>query len=41
MYRAQPYIQLEEVVKNFANQSINRGDDGEKPEAALGRSLCR
>ena len=29
LYRAQPYIQLEEAMKSSANQSLNRDDDGE------------
>jgi len=33
MYRAQPYIQLEEEMKSSANQSLNRGDDGERPKS--------
>jgi len=32
MYRAQPYIQLEEVMKYSANSSFNRGDYRAKPK---------
>lgn len=33
LYRAQPYIQLEEVMKNSANSSFNRDDDeAKKPQ---------
>jgi len=30
MSRAQPYIQLEEVMKSFVNHSLKRDNDGEK-----------
>jgi len=30
LYRAKPYIQLEEAMKSSANQSLNRSDDGER-----------
>jgi len=39
LYRAQPYIQLEEIVKSFANQSLNCGDDREKLKSHHGSPL--
>ena len=34
LYQAQPYIQLEELMKSSVNPPFNRRDDGIKPAAA-------
>ena len=36
LYLSQPYIQIEEAMKSFANQSLNHGDDEENPKTHHG-----